>query len=175
MHIGEIITTDSANGRGIRVTIFVSGCLNRCEGCFQPETWDFDYGREYTPEIEDFIISELSKPYYDGLTLLGGDPMEEPNQRALLPLVKRVKKELPDRNIWAFTGYIYEEDLIPGGKRYFDITDDLLDHIDTLVDGPFMIAKKNILLNFRGSDNQRILNLKATRETGTIVFDPLNN
>lgn len=170
MNICEIITADSANGCGMRVSVFVSGCLNHCPGCFQPETWDFGYGRTYTPEIEQYILDELAHPYYSGLTLLGGDPMEEPNQRALLPLVKRIRKELPDKNIWAYTGYIYDKDLISGGKRYFDVTDELLDNIDVLVDGPFIQNLKNISLKFRGSENQRIINLQETLACKKVVL-----
>jgi len=176
MRIGEIMTADCANGTGMRVTVFVSGCRNHCPGCFQPETWDFDYGKLYTPEMEDKILQELSHPYYDGLTLLGGDPMEESNQEGFLPLLRRIKKELPGKNIWAYTGYVYDRDLVPGGRKYVDgITDEYLDLIDVLVDGPFIEAQKQITLNFRGSANQRIIDLKETRKTGTIILDPLNN
>ncbi len=176
MHIGEIMTADSANGVGIRVTLFVSGCLNHCPGCFQPETWDFEYGELYTDEMEAQILRELSKPYYDGLTLLGGDPMELRNQEPLRELLQRVRGELPGKSVWAYTGYIYERDLLPGGKRYLEgVTDPYLDLIDILVDGPFVKAQKKITLNFRGSENQRIIDLKATRETGQIVLSPLNN
>lgn len=176
MHIGEIMTADSANGIGIRLTIFVSGCLNHCPGCFQPQTWDFTYGREYTPEMEDRILEELSKPFYDGLTLLGGDPMELSNQGPLYALLQRIHAELPTRTIWAYTGYLYDRDLVPGGKRYLTgITDPYLDLIDVLVDGPFVEALKKVTLNFRGSANQRIIDLKETRKTGEIVLDPLNN
>ena len=152
MHIGEIMTADCANGIGMRVTIFVSGCRNHCPGCFQPETWDFDYGKLYTPE------------------------MEESNQEGLLPLLQRIHKELPEKNIWAYTGYLYDKDLVPGGRKYVDgVTDQYLNLIDVLVDGPFVEAQKKITLNFRGSTNQRIIDLKETRKTGTIVLDPLNN
>lgn len=176
MHIGEIMTADSANGVGIRLTLFVSGCLNHCPGCFQPETWDFEYGEPYTDEMETRILRELSKPYYDGLTLLGGDPMELRSQEPLRELLQRVRDELPGKSVWAYTGYIYERDLVPGGKRYLEgVTDPYLDLIDILVDGPFVEAQKKITLNFRGSKNQRIIDLKATRETGQIVLSPLNN
>lgn len=176
MHIGEIMTADSANGIGIRLTLFVSGCLNHCPGCFQPQTWDFDYGREYTSEMEDQILEELSKPFYDGLTLLGGDPMELANQRELYALLQRIRRELPTRTIWAYTGYLYDRDLVPGGKRYIEeITDPYLDLIDVLVDGPFVESLKKVTLNFRGSSNQRIIELKKTRKTGQIVLSPLNN
>ena len=113
---------------------------------------------------------------YDGLTLLGGDPMEESNQEGLLPLLQRIYKELPEKNIWAYAGYLYDKDLVPGGRKYVDgVTDQYLNLIDVLVDGPFVEAQKKITLNFRGSTNQRIIDLKETRKTGTIVLDPLNN
>ena len=156
MHVGEVMTADVANGEGMRVSVFVSGCRNHCKGCFQPQTWDFNYGREYTPEIEQFIIDELSKSYYDGITILGGDPMEPENQEPVLRLLRRIKKELPDKNVWAYTGYVYDRDLVPGGKRFVDgVTRELLESIDILIDGRFVEELKNLMLNFRGSGNQR--------------------
>ncbi len=173
MYIGEMITADSANGTGIRVSIFVSGCTNHCKGCFQPETWDFEYGRPYTPEIENMIMSELSKSYYDGLTILGGEPFELSNQREIVKLISRVKTELPDRNIWIYTGFTYDKDLIPGGCRYIECTDEILDSIDMLVDGRFVLELRNISLTFRGSENQRIIDMKKTREQGRVVLSEL--
>ena len=174
MHIGEIITADSANGLGIRVSIFVSGCTNRCKGCFQPQTWDFEYGRPYTPEIEEFIISELSKSYYDGLTILGGEPFEQSNQREIVKLIRRVKKKLPDRNIWIYTGFTYDKDLVKGGCRYIECTDEILDNTDILVDGRFIEAQRDLMLNFRGSRNQRIIDMKQTRKEENIILSSLN-
>ena len=173
MYIGQIITADSANGTGIRVSLFVSGCTNHCKGCFQPETWDFSYGRPYTPAIETMLLEELSKSYYDGLTILGGEPFELSNQRALLPLIRRIRHELPDRNIWVYTGFTYDKDLIAGGCRYIECTDELLDNVDVLVDGRFVEELKNITLTFRGSENQRIIDMKATREQGKVILSPL--
>lgn len=175
MHIGQIITADSANGIGIRVSVFVSGCTNCCPGCFQPETWDFSFGQLYTQEIEDAILLELKKPQYDGLTLLGGEPFEIANQKGLLPLIRRIKKELPNKTIWAYTGFTYDKDLIDGGCRHIDITDEILDSIDVLVDGRFMIDLLDVRLNFRGSSNQRIIDMKKTRQEGRVVLSPLNN
>ena len=176
MHVGEVMTADVANGEGMRVSVFVSGCRNHCEGCFQPQTWDFNYGREYTPEIEQFIIDELSKSYYDGITILGGDPMEPENQEPVLQLLRRIKKELPDKNVWAYTGYVYDRDLVPGGKRFVDgVTRELLESIDILIDGRFVEELKNLMLNFRGSSNQRIIKMKETLETGEVVLSELNN
>lgn len=176
MHVGEVMTADVANGEGMRVSVFVSGCRNHCKGCFQPQTWDFNYGREYTSEIEQFIIDELSKSYYDGITILGGDPMEPENQEPVLRLLRRIKKELPDKNVWAYTGYVYDRDLVPGGKRFVDgVTRELLESIDILIDGRFVEELKNLMLNFRGSGNQRIIKMKETLETGKVVLSELNN
>ena len=175
MNYGQIMKADSANGLGMRVSLFVSGCTNHCPGCFQPETWDFDYGPVYTPEVEQSLLEELAKPYYCGLTILGGEPFELSNQPEVAKLILRVKKELPEKNIWMYTGFVYDQDLIPGGRRYTDVTDDILDNIDILVDGRFVQELKNIMLNFRGSSNQRIIDMKKTRETGAVVLSPLNN
>ena len=170
MHYGQIMIADSANGIGMRVSLFVSGCLNRCKGCFQPETWDFDYGYPFTPEVEQQLMNELSHPYYDGLTILGGEPFELQNQPDVARLILRVKEELPDKTIWMYTGYTYDKDLVPGGCRYTDVTDAILDHIDTLVDGRFVEEKKNIRLRFRGSENQRIIDMKKTRAGNGVIL-----
>ena len=170
MHYGQIMIADSANGIGMRVSLFVSGCLNRCKGCFQPETWDFDYGYPFTPEVEQQLMDELSHPYYDGLTILGGEPFELQNQPDVARLILRVKEELPDKTIWMYTGYTYDKDLVPGGCRYTDVTDTILDHIDTLVDGRFVEEKKNIRLRFRGSENQRIIDMKKTRAGNGVIL-----
>ena len=175
MHFGQIFTADSANGIGIRVSLFVSGCTNKCKGCFQPETWNFNYGQEYTKETEDFIIKELSKAYYTGLTILGGEPFEPSNQKELINLIRRVKEECPGKTIWMYTGFTYDRDLVTGGCRYTEVTDEILDSIDILVDGRFEEELKNITLNFRGSSNQRIIDMKVTRATGTVVLSELNN
>ena len=170
MHYGQIMIADSANGLGMRVSLFVSGCLNRCKGCFQPETWDFDYGYPFTPEVEQQLMDELSHPYYDGLTILGGEPFELQNQPDVARLILRVKEELPDKTIWMYTGYTYDKDLVPGGCRYTDVTDTILDQIDTLVDGRFVEEKKNIRLRFRGSENQRIIDMKKTRAGDGVIL-----
>lgn len=174
MHICEIMTADCGNGTGIRETIFVSGCTNHCPGCFQPQTWDFDYGIPYTPEIEQQIMDELKKPQYDGLTILGGEPFELSNQEVLVHLIRRVRTELPHKTIWMYTGFTYDVDLVPEGKRYTEVTDEILENIDILVDGRFVQEKKNISLNFRGSENQRIIDVKKSRAINSVVLDPLN-
>lgn len=175
MYLAEMITADDANGPGIRVSIFVSGCTNHCPGCFQPETWDFHYGVPYDEAMEERILMELEKPYYAGLTILGGEPFEPQNQEELVKLIRKVRKKLPNRTIWMYTGFVYEFDLIPGGEKHTDVTDEILDNIDVLVDGRFVLEKKNLMLRFRGSENQRIIDMKRTRELKSVVLDPLND
>lgn len=170
MHVGQIITADSANGTGIRVSVFVSGCTNHCKGCFQPETWDFHYGKPYDSAMEQFIMDELAKEYYQGLTILGGEPFEPENQVVVAGLVRRVKRELPRRDIWIYTGFLYDRDLQPSGCRYTEVTDEILDNTDILVDGKFVEEQKNIRLKFRGSENQRIIDVRATRQSGKTVL-----
>lgn len=161
MNYGNIKYCDIADGTGVRTSLFVSGCRHHCRGCFQPETWDFDYGRPFTDEVEDEIIESLRPQYVEGLTVLGGEPMDPDNQPAVLHLLKRVKSLFPDKNIWVYTGYTYETDLLSRtGKAHLSCTDELLSLIDVLVDGEFVLEKKDITLEFRGSSNQRILKLK---------------
>ena len=172
MHYGEIKSCDIANGSGVRVSLFVSGCTNRCKNCFQPQTWDFGYGEEFTRETEDRIIAMLKKEYLAGLTVLGGEPFEPQNQRALLPFIKRVRQELPEKNIWAYSGFTVEEMLTDGEKPSCEVTRELLGLIDILVDGRFIEEQKDISLKFRGSRNQRIIDVKKTLETGkAILYD----
>ncbi len=170
MYYGDIKNCDIANGVGVRVTLFVSGCRNRCEGCFQPQTWDFNYGKPFTKETEDQIIEMLKPSYIKGLTLLGGEPFEPENQRALLPFVKRVKEIYPDKNVWAFTGYTLEKLWEDGAHPRCEETDELLALVDILVDGRFEKDKKNLMLKFRGSENQRLIDMNATRENGVITM-----
>ena len=170
MNYCAIKRSDVANGPGMRVTLFVSGCTNRCPGCFQPETWDFNYGEPFTKEVEDRIIQLLTPDYISGLTLLGGDPFEPENQRALLPFLKRVKAELPKKNIWAFTGFVLDKELWKDGSyARCEVTDDMLALVDVLVDGRFVEALKNVTLKFRGSSNQRLIDMNKTRTYGDIV------
>ena len=174
MHYGEIKKYDIANGEGVRVTLFVSGCTNRCKGCFQPETWDFDYGQPFTQQTEETLINALRPDYINGLTLLGGDPFEPCNQRALLPFVRRVKETYPSKTIWAFSGFTYEELTTDGTHPRCEVTDDLLGLIDILVDGRFVEELKDISLIFRGSSNQRIIDMNQTRQSGQIVLSHHN-
>ncbi|MEE3421047.1 MAG: anaerobic ribonucleoside-triphosphate reductase activating protein [Lachnospiraceae bacterium] len=173
MHYGNLKKFDIANGEGVRISLFVSGCTNRCRNCFQPQTWDFRYGKSYTEKTEQEILDFLALDYVDGLSLLGGEPMEPGNQGPLRALCRRVKEERPDKTIWCYTGCVYEKDLVPGGKNYTSDTDPLLDAIDVLVDGPFIEEEKDISLIFRGSANQRIIDMKKTRESGSVVLYPL--
>ncbi len=172
MYYGEIKDCDIANGEGVRVSLFVSGCTNHCEHCFQPQTWAFDYGQPFTGETEGRILELLAPDYINGLTLLGGEPFEPENQRALLPFLRRVKAAYPGKNIWAFSGFTYEELLSEGSYPRCEATDEILSLLDVLVDGRFVEALKNISLRFRGSSNQRLIDLNATREAGELVFLP---
>lgn len=170
MHYGEIKNCDIANGSGVRVSLFVSGCTNRCKNCFQPQTWDFGYGEEFTRETEDRIIALLGKEYIAGLTVLGGEPFEPQNQRALLPFIKRVRETLPEKNIWAYSGFTIEEMLKDGSHPHCEVTKELLGLTDVLVDGRFVEELKDISLKFRGSKNQRIIDVKKTLEAGSAVL-----
>ncbi len=170
MHYGNIKEFDVADGEGVRVTLFVSGCTNHCEGCFQPATWNFDFGEPYTEETERRLLELLDRPFIDGLTLLGGEPFEPENQAVLVKLLRKVKERLPEKTVWSYTGFVYERDLLPGQRKHTDVTDEMLSYIDVLVDGPFVLAKRNLALTFRGSENQRVLDLKKTREQGTAVL-----
>ena len=161
MYYGNIKKTDIADGDGVRVSLFVSGCRNCCKGCFQPETWDFKYGTEFTQETENQILEFLRPSYISGLTVLGGEPFEEENQRILAPFLRKVKETYPSKTIWCYTGYVLEKDLLPeDGRKHCEATGEMLKYIDILVDGPFIEKQKNISLKFRGSENQRILKLK---------------
>ena len=171
MHYGELKTCDIANGAGVRVTLFVSGCTNRCPGCFQPQTWDFCYGQSYTAETETAIFRELDKSYVDGLTLLGGEPFEPANQPTLTALLQRVKERYPAKNVWCFTGFRLDEELLTEGSYpRTEYTDAMLSCIDILVDGRFRLDEKDISLQFRGSRNQRIIDMNATRAAGDVVI-----
>ena len=176
MRYHKIRKMDISNGPGVRVSIFMQGCEFHCENCFNKETWDFNYGYAYTDDVEDRIITELQKPYYEGITILGGDPFELVNQKGVLQLIERVKKDCPNKDIWMYTGYLYNVDLMPNGCRYIPYTTDkILNLIDILVDGRFELDKKDLKLNFRGSSNQRIIEMESTRRTGNIVLSNLNN
>lgn len=168
MYYSAIKYRDIANGLGVRTVLFVSGCRNRCEGCFQPETWNFSNGKIFDQNDEDAIIESLKPDFIRGLTLLGGDPFEPENQEGLIEFMRRVKKECPDKDVWAYTGYLLDEDLIKGGKKHIECTDELLSYIDVLVDGPFVQDLKSLSLKFKGSKNQRVIDMHVYHKTGII-------
>lgn len=169
MNYGAIKKCDIANGVGVRTVLFVSGCTHHCKGCFQPETWNFDYGERYTKETEDEIIESLRPDYVDGITLLGGEPFEPENQRELVKLLRRIKKELPQKTVWSFSGFTYEE-LTGDSRAVCEVTNEMLSMLDVLVDGEFVEAKRNISLRFRGSENQRLIDMNKTRKESKIVL-----
>lgn len=159
MNYGTIKKYDIADGPGVRVSLFVSGCRHHCKGCFNAETWDFHYGKPYTEETEREILEALKPDYIAGFTVLGGEPFEPENQVEVVKLLKKVREVYPEKTIWCYTGYLYDVDLIEGGRVYTDVTKEMLSYIDTLVDGEFIEEQKDISLQFRGSRNQRIIAL----------------
>lgn len=171
MNYAAIKPCDIANGPGVRVSLFVSGCTHHCPGCFQPETWDFNYGQPYTEDVAAQVLQLLAPDYIEGLTLLGGEPMEPANREALLPLVRAVRKQYPKKTIWCYTGYLFEQ-LRAGNPGPADTAQELLSLLDVLVDGPFVEAKKDLGLRFRGSSNQRLVSVPSSISTGcTILWD----
>lgn len=165
MKFSNIRLIDTANGDGVRVSLFVSGCRNHCKGCFSPQTWDFDYGEEFTPIQENEIIEQCKKSYISGLTILGGEPFEIENQFALLSFIKKFKEECPDKNLWMYTGYVLDKDLKRDQRQFIQgVTDRILDFVDVLVEGPFILEQRDITLKFRGSANQRILDRNQIKE-----------
>lgn len=170
MNYAGVKYNDIANGMGCRTVLFVSGCRNHCKDCFQPETWDFGYGQPFDQAIQEELLQSLEPDYIQGLTILGGEPFEEENQQPVYEFITKVREQHPSKDIWMFTGYVYDRDLVPGGRKYTEWTDSILDSIDVMVDGPFIAEQKNVALSFRGSENQRVLDMKATRKTGEITW-----
>jgi len=171
MNYGQIIKNDVANGIGCRTSLFVSGCTHHCKGCFNEMTWDFNYGYAFDKNVEDEIIESMKPAYINGLTILGGEPMEVSNQKVLRPFIERLKKELPSKSIWIYSGYVFEELMDKNNKRcHSEDTESILRNIDILVDGEFVLEKKDIMLHFRGSSNQRIIDMKKTMDEGKIVI-----
>lgn len=164
MNYGKINTCDIANGPGVRVSLFVSGCRNHCKGCFNPKTWDFGYGQPFTDETMNYILEALGRKYIDGFTILGGDPFEPENQDVVVDILRKIRKVYPYINIWMYTGYLYDVDLVKGGKVWTEVTDEIFGYIDTLVDGPFIESEKDITLQYRGSRNQRVITFDADEE-----------
>lgn len=173
MNYSVIKKFDIADGPGVRVTLFVSGCTHHCRECFQPETWDFNYGQVFDENTEDEILKALESDYIQGLTLLGGEPFEPANQERLVPFLKRLRETYPKKDIWCYTGYLLEELLgqeTGSGRARCEVTDEMLSLLDVLVDGEFKIEKKNISLKFRGSENQRLIDVPKTLEQGKVVL-----
>ena len=171
MNYCNIKPRDIADGVGVRVTLFVSGCRNHCKNCFQPETWDFNYGEPFTKEVEDHLIEELRPDFVDGLTLLGGEPGEAENQRGLLPFLQRVRRELPGKTIWCYSGFTWEQ--LTGkepARCRCEVTDEFLSLLDVLVDGPYVEELHDITLLFRGSANQRLIDVPATLKAGEVTL-----
>ena len=166
MNYASIKPVDVANGTGVRVSLFVSGCTHRCKGCFNSEAWDFDYGDLYTEETQKYILSCLDKTYIRGLSLLGGEPFDPHNQDTLIKLLKEVKEKFPQKDIWCYTGYDFDKDLNGEFAEQNKSTSELLSMIDILVDGEFVLALKNPSLKFRGSSNQRIIDVQASLKSG---------
>lgn len=170
MNYGEIKKYDIADGEGVRVSLFVSGCTHHCKGCFNAETWDFNFGKPFTEETEKELLEALEPAYITGLTLLGGEPFEPANQQALLPFIRKFKEMFPGKTIWCYTGYTLETDLLSESRARCEYTDEMLSYIDVLVDGEFVQDLKDIRLIFRGSSNQRVLRLQETLEKGEPVW-----
>jgi anaerobic ribonucleoside-triphosphate reductase activating protein len=171
MNYGNIKFCDIADGEGVRTSLFVSGCKNHCKLCFNPETWDFNYGQEFTDVSIKKIMDSLKPSYISGLTLLGGEPMEVENQDTLANLVTLVKESYPQKNIWVYTGYLFDKDLKKDGKRYTNYTDQFLSCVDIIVDGKFDNDLKDLSLQFRGSKNQRIINVQESLKKGSVVTE----
>ena len=176
MNYGQVFYADTANGIGARISLFVSGCTHHCPGCFNEETWDFNFGDPFTKEVEDDIIEHLRPSYIDGLSLLGGEPMEAQNQRALLPFLERVKQEVPHATVCIYSGYTFEQLLDTENRRcHTEATRRILELADILVDGKFILAEKDVKLRFRGSRNQRILELKESLKENRPVHSRYEN
>lgn len=170
MYYADIKKVDVANGPGVRVSLFVSGCTHKCKGCFNEKAWDFKYGHEYTKKEEDKIIELLKPDYIEGITILGGEPFEYVNQKGILPLLRRIRKELPNKTIWCFSGYTFDTDILEDMCNKYEETKELISYIDVLVDGKFEIDKKNFKLKFRGSSNQRIINVKESLKNNKVIL-----
>ena len=170
MNYATIKNCDIANGPGVRVSLFVSGCTHKCKGCFNEVAWDFCYGEPFTQETIDYILSLLAPSYIKGLTLLGGEPFEPQNQKALVDLLRQVKGKYPEKSIWAFSGYLFDRDMLSGKLGDPAVLNEFLSYLDVLVDGPFVESKKDLTLRFRGSSNQRLIDVPASLASGTVVL-----
>ncbi|MBQ3967124.1 MAG: anaerobic ribonucleoside-triphosphate reductase activating protein [Lachnospiraceae bacterium] len=171
MYYGAIKKNDIADGPGVRVSLFVSGCRHHCKGCFQPQTWDFCFGQPYTLETQKEILDAMAPFYVKGLTVLGGEPFEPENQKDVAELISAVKKLYPEKDIWCYSGYLYDVDMVKGGKVYTEYTDEILSQTDVLVDGEFVLELKNLMLKFRGSSNQRLIDVKKSTPENVVLWD----
>lgn len=169
MNYADIKSADVANGLGVRVSVFVSGCNHHCKGCFNSEAWDFNYGKPFTQECIDKVLKELDKPYIKGLSLLGGEPLELKNQEGLLPLLRQVKQKHPEKDIWCYTGFTFDRDVIDGMCKINENTKELISYVDVVVDGKFEEDKKDLSLKFRGSSNQRIIDVKKSLKENKVI------
>ena len=169
LNYASIKDCDIANGPGIRISLFVSGCTHHCKGCFNREAWDFDYGTPFTQQTIDEILKMLSPGYIKGLTLLGGEPFEPQNQGPIVELLRQIKAKYPQKSIWAFSGYLFDRDIMSGHLGDPEITKEYLSYLDVLVDGPFIEAKKDLMLRFRGSSNQRLIDVQKSLAAGAVV------
>ena len=170
MNYATIKNCDIANGPGVRVSLFVSGCTHRCPGCFNEVAWDFNYGEPFTQETIDTIVKMLQPAHIKGLTLLGGEPFEPQNQGPIVELLRQVKAKYPEKTVWAFSGYLFDKDILSGKLGEWEITKEYLSYLDVLVDGPFVQAKKNLNLRFRGSENQRLIDVPASLAAGEVIL-----
>lgn len=170
MYYADIKKWDVANGPGVRVSLFVSGCTHRCKGCFNEEAWDFHYGNPFTKETEDEILKEMEKSYYHGFTLLGGEPFEHENQKVLAPFLKRVRETFPEISIWCYSGYVFDKEILAEMLPKWEETKEMLQYIDVLVDGRFVEELKQVNLLFRGSANQRLIDVKNSMKEGSVVL-----
>ncbi|MGN0621741.1 MAG: anaerobic ribonucleoside-triphosphate reductase activating protein [Porcipelethomonas sp.] len=175
MNYAAIKKTDIANGPGVRVSLFVSGCTHHCKGCFNSETWDFNYGNAFDEKVCEEIINALSPVYIAGFSLLGGEPFEPENQKELATLLKKIKETFPSKSIWCYTGYIFENEILGKSRARCEYTDEMLKYIDILVDGRFVEEEKNLMLKFRGSENQRIIDVQASIKSGKTILSELYN
>jgi len=170
LNYATIKNNDIANGPGVRVSLFVSGCTHHCPGCFNEEAWDFEYGQPFTQETIDAILAMLKPAHIKGLTLLGGEPFEPQNQPAVVELLRQVKENYPEKTIWAYSGYLFDKDILAGRLGPKEITEEYVSYLDVIVDGRFVQSKKNLSLRFRGSENQRLIDVKASLKAGEVVL-----
>ena len=166
MNYAEIKNCDIANGPGVRISLFVSGCTHRCKGCFNESAWDFHYGKPFTQQTIDELLAMLAPDYVKGITLLGGEPFEPENQPAIVDFLRQMKSKYPDKSVWAFSGYLFDKDILAGKLGPWEITQEYISYLDVLVDGPFVLEKKDLSLRFRGSSNQRIIDVPASLQKG---------